>query len=162
MPSGQQVEDAAIKFWDEIAAESETKAKVVEIFKKYNADMQRPAGPYTATADPRNDFGRGAARAPVSRHGIRACAVERKHHAAMLPFDALKAAASGGTIDTVLTCMVDMQGRLMGKRFHVSRTSSKAATRKPIAATTCWPPTSKWRRRTVMPRPAGRRAMAIM
>jgi hypothetical protein len=42
----QQVEDAAIKFWDEIAAESETKAKVVEIFKKYNADMQKAGRPY--------------------------------------------------------------------------------------------------------------------
>lgn len=35
-----------------------------------------------------------------------------------LTFDALKAAVSGGEIDTVLTCIVDMQGRLMGKRFH--------------------------------------------
>ena len=41
-----QVEDAAVKFWDEIAAESETKAKVVEIFKKYNADMQKAGRPY--------------------------------------------------------------------------------------------------------------------
>jgi len=37
---------------------------------------------------------------------------------ANLTFDALKAAVSGGEIDTVLTCIVDMQGRLMGKRFH--------------------------------------------
>ena len=42
----QQVEDAAVKFWDEIAAESETKAKVVEIFKKYNADMAKAGRPY--------------------------------------------------------------------------------------------------------------------
>ena len=42
----QQVEDAAVKFWDEIAAESPTKAKVVEIFKKYNADMQKAGRPY--------------------------------------------------------------------------------------------------------------------
>lgn len=35
-----------------------------------------------------------------------------------LTIDALKAAVSGGEIDTVLTCIVDMQGRLMGKRFH--------------------------------------------
>ncbi|MEJ8473666.1 glutamine synthetase family protein [Roseibium algae] len=35
-----------------------------------------------------------------------------------LTIDALKAAVSGGEIDTVLTCLVDMQGRLMGKRFH--------------------------------------------
>ena len=42
----QQVEDAAVKFWDEIAAESPTKAKVVEIFKKYNADMTKAGRPY--------------------------------------------------------------------------------------------------------------------
>ncbi len=35
-----------------------------------------------------------------------------------LTFDALKAAVSKDEIDTVLTCIVDMQGRLMGKRFH--------------------------------------------
>lgn len=32
----------------------------------------------------------------------------------------LKTAADDGSIDTVLVCLVDMQGRLMGKRFHVS------------------------------------------
>ena len=41
-----QVEAAAVKFWDEIASESETKAKVVEIFRKYNADMQKAGRPY--------------------------------------------------------------------------------------------------------------------
>ena len=39
---------------------------------------------------------------------------------ANLTFDALKAAVAAGEIDTVLTCVVDMQGRLMGKRFHAS------------------------------------------
>jgi len=34
-----KVEAAAVKFWDEIAAESETKAKVVQVFKDYNAAM---------------------------------------------------------------------------------------------------------------------------
>lgn len=38
----------------------------------------------------------------------------------LLDLAALKAAASDNTIDTVLVCLVDMQGRLMGKRFHVS------------------------------------------
>ncbi|MEM7302840.1 MAG: glutamine synthetase family protein [Pseudomonadota bacterium] len=38
----------------------------------------------------------------------------------LLSFDELKVMASEGTIDTVLVCLVDMQGRLMGKRFHVS------------------------------------------
>ncbi|WP_343079904.1 glutamine synthetase family protein [Ostreiculturibacter nitratireducens] len=37
---------------------------------------------------------------------------------ANLTFDALKKAVASGEIDTVLTCVVDMQGRLMGKRFH--------------------------------------------
>jgi TRAP-type mannitol/chloroaromatic compound transport system substrate-binding protein len=40
------VEDAAIKFWDEIAAESEVKAKVVGIFKQYNDVMQKAGRPY--------------------------------------------------------------------------------------------------------------------
>ncbi len=35
-----------------------------------------------------------------------------------LTFDELTAAAAAGEIDTVLVCMVDMQGRLMGKRLH--------------------------------------------
>jgi len=39
---------------------------------------------------------------------------------ANLSFDALKDLAARGEIDTVLVCLVDMQGRLMGKRFHVS------------------------------------------
>ncbi|ALV26028.1 TRAP transporter substrate-binding protein DctP [Pannonibacter sp. Q-1] len=40
------VEAAAGKFWDEIAAESETKAKVVEIIKTYNAAMAKAGRPY--------------------------------------------------------------------------------------------------------------------
>ena len=35
-----------------------------------------------------------------------------------LTFDTLKQAVAANEIDTVLTCIVDMQGRLMGKRFH--------------------------------------------
>ena len=35
-----------------------------------------------------------------------------------LTFEQLKIDTSNGTIDTVLVCLVDMQGRLMGKRFH--------------------------------------------
>jgi TRAP-type mannitol/chloroaromatic compound transport system substrate-binding protein len=42
----EQVENAAVAFWDEIAAESETKAKVVSIFKQYNADMAKAGRPY--------------------------------------------------------------------------------------------------------------------
>ena len=33
-------------------------------------------------------------------------------------FDELKKDVDAGTIDTVLAVLVDMQGRLMGKRFH--------------------------------------------
>ncbi|SFP18075.1 TRAP transporter substrate-binding protein [Tranquillimonas alkanivorans] len=44
------VEEAARTFWDEIAAESETKRRVVEIFKQYNADMQNAGRPYRYTA----------------------------------------------------------------------------------------------------------------
>ena len=36
----------------------------------------------------------------------------------ILSIDELKDLVSKGTIDTVLVCLVDMQGRLMGKRFH--------------------------------------------
>ena len=41
-----QVEAAAEKFWEEVASESEIKAKVVEIFKKYNATMVKAGAPY--------------------------------------------------------------------------------------------------------------------
>jgi hypothetical protein len=41
-----QVEAAAVKFWDEIAAESPIKAKVVNIFKLYNDTMQKAGRPY--------------------------------------------------------------------------------------------------------------------
>lgn len=37
-----------------------------------------------------------------------------------LTLDALKTKAASGEIDTVLACGVDMQGRLIGKRFHVA------------------------------------------
>lgn len=40
------VESAAVKFWNKIASESATKAKVVSIFKKYNADMVKAGRPY--------------------------------------------------------------------------------------------------------------------
>ncbi len=37
---------------------------------------------------------------------------------APLSLDALREQVAAGNVDTVLVCMVDMQGRLMGKRFH--------------------------------------------
>ncbi len=39
---------------------------------------------------------------------------------ATLTFDTLKEQVAAGTVDTVLVCLVDMQGRLMGKRFHAA------------------------------------------
>ena len=39
---------------------------------------------------------------------------------ANLTFDQLREEVASGAIDTVLTCIVDMQGRLMGKRFHAA------------------------------------------
>jgi len=38
----------------------------------------------------------------------------------MLTFDDLKSRVSDGSIDTVLACFIDMQGRLTGKRFHAA------------------------------------------
>ena len=43
------VEAAAREFWEEIAAESETKRKVVDIFKQYNEDMEKAGRPYRYT-----------------------------------------------------------------------------------------------------------------
>ena len=43
------VEAAAREFWDEIAAESEIKAKVVQILKDYNAAMEKAGRPYRYT-----------------------------------------------------------------------------------------------------------------
>jgi len=37
---------------------------------------------------------------------------------APMSFEDLKARVEAGEVDTVLACLVDMQGRLMGKRFH--------------------------------------------
>ena len=42
----KQVEDAAVLFWDEIAKESEVKAKVVAKIKAYNEEMTKAGVPY--------------------------------------------------------------------------------------------------------------------
>jgi TRAP-type mannitol/chloroaromatic compound transport system substrate-binding protein len=42
----KQVEDAAHALWEEVAATSPRNAKVVEILKKYNADMVKAGAPY--------------------------------------------------------------------------------------------------------------------
>ncbi|WP_146344601.1 glutamine synthetase family protein [Phaeobacter marinintestinus] len=36
----------------------------------------------------------------------------------MLSYETLKTQIADGSVDTILVCMIDMQGRLMGKRFH--------------------------------------------
>ncbi|WP_421703442.1 glutamine synthetase family protein [Aliiroseovarius sp.] len=38
----------------------------------------------------------------------------------LISMDDLKAQVASGQVDTVLACLVDMQGRLMGKRFHAA------------------------------------------
>jgi len=43
------VEAEAHKFWDEIAAESETKKQVIDILKTYNASMEKAGRPYRYT-----------------------------------------------------------------------------------------------------------------
>ena len=40
------VEEAALKYWDEIAAKSPTNAKVVQILKDYAATMKAAGPPY--------------------------------------------------------------------------------------------------------------------
>ena len=40
------VEDEALKFWDEIAAQSPRKARVIKIFKEYNEVMKKAGPPY--------------------------------------------------------------------------------------------------------------------
>jgi len=42
----KQVESEAQKFWDEIAKVSPRTAKVVQIFKDYNATMAKAGSPY--------------------------------------------------------------------------------------------------------------------
>jgi TRAP-type mannitol/chloroaromatic compound transport system substrate-binding protein len=44
-----KVEEAAHKFWDSIASQSELKAKVVGIIRKYNANMEAAGRPYRYT-----------------------------------------------------------------------------------------------------------------
>jgi TRAP-type mannitol/chloroaromatic compound transport system substrate-binding protein len=41
------VEDAAVKFWDEIAEEGEVHAKIVQIFRDYNEVISKAGPPYT-------------------------------------------------------------------------------------------------------------------
>src|SRR3546814_7725797 len=56
----KQVETDAVAFWDEIAKQSERSARVVEIIKKYNADMELAGPPY------RSKIGRAHVCTPVT------------------------------------------------------------------------------------------------
>ena len=44
----------------------------------------------------------------------------------VMSFEELRAQMEVGTVDTVLACLVDMQGRLMGKRFHAGHFAASA------------------------------------
>ena len=71
----------------------------------------------------------------------------------------LETAVAEGAIDTVVVAQTDMQGRLMGKRFQAEFFLESGHGR-PTAATTCSPPTTRWRRCRGSRRRAGRRATA--
>ena len=55
-----------------------------------------------------------------------------------MTFEEIKLKISQQEIDTVLVCMVDMQGRLMGKRFHAEAFLEIAEDAKRTAAITFW------------------------
>ena len=78
-----------------------------------------------------------------------------------LTFDQLKKAVADGEIDTVVAAFVDMQGRLIGKRFQAEYLRRRPRTRRRTAATICSPTTSIWSRCPATRSPTGRRATAI-
>ncbi len=80
--------------------------------------------------------------------------------AGQLTFDELKKAVAEGRIDTVLACIVDMQGRLIGKRFYGQFSWNPVMT-KPTAAIIFWPTISIWNPYRAMRRRVGTKAMAI-
>jgi glutamine synthetase len=49
-----------------------------------------------------------------------------------MTFDALKTAVANGEIDTVLVAGIDMQGRLVGKRFHAAVLRRRRLGRDPL------------------------------
>ena len=62
---------------------------------------------------------------------------------APLSVDALRSAVAAGTIDTVVVAIVDLQGRLQGKRLDASTSSMTCSSTAPRVATTSWPSTSR-------------------
>ena len=77
-----------------------------------------------------------------------------------LTLDQLKKAVTAGEIDTVVAAFVDMQGRLIGKRFQAEYFRRLARMRKRMAATISSPTTSIWSRCRATRSPTGTRAMA--
>ena len=75
-----------------------------------------------------------------------------------LTFERLKKNVESGDIDTVLVCQIDMQGRLMGKRFHARHfidSGHQETHRSTISSRPTWTETVP-----AIRRPAGRPAMA--
>ena len=79
-----------------------------------------------------------------------------------LSFDDLKTRVKEGTIDTVLVCLVDMQGRLMGKRFHAQNFIEHSYEETQLLQLPAGPRIWKWQHRTGMHQPVGSPATAIM
>ncbi len=75
-----------------------------------------------------------------------------------LSLETLKEEVAVGAIDTVNVVFVDMQGRLMGKRFHAEHFVD--AHDETHACNTCSPSTSTWSRCPDTRRPRGPRATA--
>jgi len=78
-----------------------------------------------------------------------------------MSFEQLKSKVTDGSIDTVLVCFVDMQGRLMGKRFHgvnfVETSFEETHCCNYLLALTL-----RWQHLMAMPQQAGNLDMVIM
>ena len=113
------VEDEAFKFWDEIATQSPRSAKVVEIIKKYNAidDEGWRALPLRLIC-PTAFESRPGRHLPAGIYPTKsACRCDGRADGRQSDIRPVEEGSRGGDIDTVLVCAVDMQGRLIGKRF---------------------------------------------
>ena len=73
-----------------------------------------------------------------------------------MSFDELKEKTKNGEIDTVLSCIVDMQGRLAGKRFHAAHFVN-SAWKETHAAITYLQRISKWRHPMGIAPPLGKK-----
>src|SRR5213075_2760358 len=87
--------------------------------RRARQQSRRPNGRWARPATDTSLHGRGRRNAG---HGfVSPFSIDKrwsaKGMAGNFSFDQLKKAVSNGEIDTVLACIVDMQGRLSGKRF---------------------------------------------